>query len=225
MTLLVDRPASSRTRTRKDASAAEVARPRRRRTPAPTQAPPTGPFAGMSRIPFIVPVLLLVLGALGLTLYLSTTAAQDSYALNEVRAQNQALTDKRDELRKVADLGNSAPKLADEAARLGMVPVTDAAHLVVGADGKARIKGELKPVDGSPLGSLNPEPDPVAEIDASSVDDSTGLDGEPAPESTDRAADRDPAPAPAPEPSAGAPQPNVLPSSAATPGRNAARAR
>lgn len=135
-------------------------------------------------MPFIVPIVLLVIGALGLTLYLSTKAAQDSYALESVRQQHQQLADKRDHLKRTADSGDSAPELSDKAAKLGMVPGTAAPHLVVGPDGKARLRGTLAEASGSRLGSLNPAPDPVSQIDASKVDDSGGLGGTPPPTSS-----------------------------------------
>ncbi|MCK0440961.1 hypothetical protein MUG78_16245 [Gordonia alkaliphila] len=152
--------------------------PRREEILAPKKA--SGVLTGLSDMPFIVPIVVLVIGALGLTLYLSTKAAQDSYQLSSLRQENQALVDKRDNLKRTADSGDSAPELADKAAKLGMVPGIGA-HLVVGPDGKARLRGELKPADGNRPGSLNPKPDPVKQIDASKVDDSGGLGGNPAP--------------------------------------------
>ncbi|GAA3963970.1 hypothetical protein [Gordonia caeni] len=252
MTLLDDRP-STRRRAAAPASrpvpAREVSARRPRRSAGPVPKKPSGALSGLADMPFIVPIVLLVIGALGLTLYLSAKAAQDSYALESVRQQHQALTDKRDNLKRTADSGDSAPELSDKAAKLGMVPATDAPHLVVGPDGKARLKGTLGPVEGRRLGSLNPAPDPVSQIDASKVDDSGGLGGTPAPASsapapgTDGSSAQTPAPdapegqapaesgAPAaptmttPEDPARAPAPNVLPSGAATPNRNTATGR
>ncbi|GAA4746960.1 hypothetical protein [Gordonia alkaliphila] len=212
--------------------------PRRAELLTPKKA--SGVFTGLSDMPFIVPIVVLVIGALGLTLYLSTKAAQDSYQLSSLRQENQALVDKRDNLKRTADSGDSAPELADKAAKLGMVPGIGA-HLVVGPDGKARLRGELKPADGNRPGSLNPKPDPVKQIDASKVDDSGGLGGNPAP-SEQTPGEQAPnghtpdgqAPNPAPAPPSvtppntatpQAPAPNVLPPSAATPNRNTAADR
>lgn len=206
--------------------------------PAPTA--PSGVFTGLARVPFIVPVVALVIAALGLTLYLSTKSAQDSYALESLRKQNQVLTEQRNDLQRTADSGDSAPELADKAAKLGMIPATAAAHLVVGADGKGRLQGSLDEAHGSRLGSLNPAPDPVSQIDVSKVDDSGGLGGTPPPESAEptpeatEADAADPAEAadpagtvpvrPVPDSANPKPEPNVLPQGAATPGRNTARA-
>lgn len=251
MTLLDDRPSTRRRATAAPASRAVPVReaparpPRRGSRPVPTK--PSGALSGLADMPFIVPIVLLVIGALGLTLYLSAKAAQDSYALESVRQQHQMLTDKRDNLKRTADSGDSAPELSDKAAKLGMVPATEAPHLVVGPNGKARLKGTLAPVEGRRLGSLNPAPDPVSQIDASKVDDSGGLGGTPAPTSGAPAPDtpdadgpgsRSPAPdapegrtpadpeapdAPTmttPDEPEQTPAPNVLPSGAATPNRN-----
>ncbi|GAC55869.1 hypothetical protein GOHSU_02_00120 [Gordonia hirsuta DSM 44140 = NBRC 16056] len=205
MTLLDDRPATrrrrstqappsdlrsapGRTRTRRPAqTAAEpVVRQRRPRRSGdrPVPSAPSGVFTGLANVPFIVPVVLLVIGALGMTLYLSTKAAQDSYALESVRQEHRLLTERRNDLKRTADSGDSAPELADKAARLGMVPATDPAHLVVGVDGKGRLRGQLTPAEGRRLGSLNPAPDPVQQIDVSKVDDSGGLGGTPPPPAT-----------------------------------------
>ncbi|MFT4089009.1 MAG: hypothetical protein QM658_18000 [Gordonia sp. (in: high G+C Gram-positive bacteria)] len=177
-------------------------------------------LARIRRIPFIIPIVMLVLGALSLTLYLSTKSAQDSYGLEDVRTQNQQLIDRRDELKKIADAGDAAPDLGDKAAKYGMVPASGAVQIAVGADGKATMKGDPAPADGKELNSINPAPDPTDAIDAKKVDDSTGLNGGARPSPTVTSA----APAAPGAGDAGAdqsPAPNVLPSSPATPNRNA----
>ncbi|AVM00999.1 hypothetical protein C6V83_12785 [Gordonia iterans] len=245
MTLLDDRRTTVRTRrstigvdgssagaARAESGASAGRRPRRAAQPAPTQ--PAGALSGLSDVPFIVPIVLLVIGALGLTLYLSTKAAQDSYSLESLRQSNRELTEKRDSFKHTADAGDSAAELARKASELGMIQGSPAPQLVVGADGKARLKGRLVPAEGSTLPPLNPTPDPAEEIDASKVDDSGGLDGNPAP-SSDQPTDAGPAesaeagdtppPALTTPPAGQAPAPNVLPPGAATPGANPRRSR
>ncbi|MFM9378140.1 hypothetical protein [Gordonia sp. VNK21] len=212
-------------------------------------------FARLRAMPLVLPLVALVVGALAITLYLSTKSAQDAYALAAAKAENQSLSDKRDELKKTYDSGNSAPELSDKAGKLGMVPVAGAPQMVVGADGKARLQGTLDPVTGRRMDSLNPAPDPVSQIDGTKVDDSTGLNGgselgdgrrssgtetsgtesSPGTEAsgTESTGDRTSGRAPAGEQPGesgesaepDAPAPNVLPSSAATPGRNAPQER
>lgn len=227
---------------------ADAPRRRPRRTAGrPAPLAPSGVFTGLARVPFIVPIVVLVIAALGVTLYLSTKSAQDSYALESLRKQNQILAEQRNDLKRTADSGDSAPELADKAAKLGMIPATAAAHLVVGADGKGRLQGTLTAAEGGRLGSLNPAPDPVSQIDVSKVDDSGGLGGTPPPTAAETtgttaparetgAAPADPAaetahagpngsPLPAADAANPKPEPNVLPRSATTPGRNTPNSR
>ncbi|MFT3662029.1 MAG: hypothetical protein QM809_11685 [Gordonia sp. (in: high G+C Gram-positive bacteria)] len=241
------RPGAARTSSNRDdvrATRAPGSRPPRRAA-QPVAVKPSGVLSGLADVPFIVPIVLLVIGALGLTLFLSTTAAQDSYALESIRQTNRDLTEKRDSLQHAADAGDSSPELADKAAKLGMVPGAPGAagpQLVVGPDGKARLKGRLAPSDGSRLGSLNPTPDPVTEIDPNKVDDSGGLAGNPAPATSQEPATPEPTttepavPEPAVPESAApevapptmttpTPTPNVLPQNAAVPGSDLPEAR
>ena len=126
----------------------------------------------------MVPVLTLVVGALALTLYLSTKSAQDSYAIDALREQNSSLEARRDAAKREYDLLNSAPELANKADKLGMVPGTAGMQVIVGPDGKTRTVGTLRPSSGGPLPALNPAPNPVDKIDSSKVDDSKGLGGD-----------------------------------------------
>ncbi len=222
------------------AAAAPTRRPRRSALPVAAQTP-SGVLSGLTSVPFIVPIVGLVIAALGLTLYLSTSSAEDSYGLESARRTNQQLTDKRDDLKRAADSGDSAPELSDKAAKLGLVPAVNAPQLVIGADGKSKLVGSLDDEsDGRRLGSLNPEPDPISTIDVSKVDDAGGLAGTPPPaetepaEQTPAAQRRDGQTAAAASPAAPVapdgdpaqtPAPNVLPEAAATPGRNPGSAR
>jgi hypothetical protein len=170
-------------------------------------------------VPLVFPVLLLIVGALGLTLYLTTKSAQDSYALDALRSENQSLADRRDDLQRTFDKADAAPALAAKAAEQGMVPADGALQVTVGENGPKKVRGTANPADGKPLPALNPEPNPVAKIDADKVDDSEGLGTtetpSTAPAPTDRAATS----------TSSTPAPNVVPRSAATPRPNTARAR
>lgn len=168
-------------------------------------------------VPLVFPVIALIVGALGLTLYLTTKAAQDSYELETLKSQNQALTDKRDDLQRTFDKADAAPELAQQAKDLGMVPANGAVQLTVGPDGKTRTRGTATPADGKALPDLNPDADPVKKINPTKVDDSEGLGDQP------RQAESTPTTV-APVPS-GSPAPNVIPTSAATPKPDTARAR
>ncbi|WOC13739.1 hypothetical protein [Gordonia sp. MP11Mi] len=197
--------------------AAQRALDRRERRLAPEGAVAAVTRKRVGGIPLVFPVLLLIVGALGLTLYLTTKSAQDSYALDAMRKQNQTLEDKRDDLKRQHDLADSAPALAAKAGELGMVPADGAVQIVIGADGKARKVGAATASNGDRLPDLNPAPDPVDKIDPKGVDDSEGLNES---GDTESAAGATTAPAPATTPSTNpstpptstnGPHPNVRP--------------
>jgi hypothetical protein len=95
--------------------------------------------------PFVVLVMVLLSGALVATLWLSTTAAADSYRLQSSRESARDLTERSEELgREVATL-ETAPELARRAGELGMVPADDPARLVVAPDGAVVVVGEPRP--------------------------------------------------------------------------------
>ncbi len=165
------------------------------------------------------PVLLLIVGALGLTLYLTTKSAQDSYALDALRSENQTLTDRRDDLQRTFDKADAAPALAKQAAGLGMVPGDGAVQVTVGPDQKSRVRGTATPAEGKPLPDLNPSENPVTKINTSKVDDSEGLGAGATTPAAPTAGVQPPSATP------NAPRPNVVPKTAATPKPDVARAR
>ncbi|MEE3852442.1 hypothetical protein VZC37_19030 [Gordonia sp. LSe1-13] len=145
-----------------------------------TRPRPSVPLrARITGVPFVVPVIALLVVGLGLSLWLSTKAAADSYKLGVERQENQALVDRRDSLKRTYESGNSAPELSDKASQLGMIPAQNPARMVVDGPGKPRIIGEPEPAQGRALRSINPptQPDPVETIDPEKVDDSQGLPG------------------------------------------------
>lgn len=107
------------------------------------------------RVPFVVLVIGILSVGLGLTLWLSTTAAQDSYELSVAKQANQDLSDRRDALTKEFEAGNAAPEIAQKATKYGMIPAKDVARLVVGSDGRSRVVGEITAATGSPAPSLS----------------------------------------------------------------------
>ncbi|WP_333716495.1 hypothetical protein [Gordonia sp. (in: high G+C Gram-positive bacteria)] len=130
------------------------------------------------RVPLVVPFVLVLVAGLGLSLWLSTKAAQDSYRLGAVRSENQKLSDRVDTLKQTFESGDSAAALSDKAGKLGMIPSDNPPRMIVGADGKRRVVGELSPAQGRSLPSINAATkteDPLAKIDKTKVDDSNGL--------------------------------------------------
>ncbi|MEO9327592.1 hypothetical protein [Gordonia aurantiaca] len=202
--------------------AAQRALDRRRRrmatgTPAPRGGLSISSVSFRERLqhtPFVVPVLALLIVGLGLSLWLSTKAAQDSYRLGVERAENQALVDQRDALKRDYESGNSAPELAREATRLGMIPAQNPARMIVEDPRRPKIVGKPAPASGKPMVDLNPQPtpDPTEKIDPKQVDDSIGLGGSAVPA---------PANPTTPAPQAGQPAPAAPGSGAAPTGPSA----
>ena len=119
----------------------------------------------VTRVPFVV----LVIGALGVglgvTLWLSTDAAERSYELGRARQVNQALMQQKDSLERDVLEAQAAPALAEAARNLGMIPSRDTAHLVQDASGNWMVVGTPKPAQGvqpPPLNSPLPAPTPPA---------------------------------------------------------------
>ncbi|WFG42224.1 septum formation initiator [Pseudonocardia alni] len=94
------------------------------------------------RAKFVLVVMVLLVSGLIATLWLSTAAAADSYALQAARERTASLTEQSEALRKEVTVLQSPGSLADRAAAQGMVRVTDPARLVVAPDGRVDVVGE-----------------------------------------------------------------------------------
>src|SRR5690625_12013 len=75
-----------------------------------------------AKVPFVV----LIIGALGIglgiTLWLSTDAAERSYQLGNIRERNRVLLQQKEALERDVLTAESAPALAEAARELGMIP-------------------------------------------------------------------------------------------------------
>ena len=91
------------------------------------------------RAKFVLVVMVLLVSGLIATLWLSTAAAADSYALQAARERTASLTEQSEALRKEVTVLQSPGSLADRAAAQGMVRVTDPARLVVAPDGRVDV--------------------------------------------------------------------------------------
>ncbi|APU13985.1 MULTISPECIES: hypothetical protein [Actinoalloteichus] len=131
-------------RSRTATSIQTARRGRRRRLSAvlPRRRPGSAP-----RAPFVLLVMALLSAGLIGTLWLSTSAASDSYELSDLHAEVASLTEDTELLRQqVAEL--EAPgTLAEKAAELGMIPVEDPARLLVSPDGSVELVGEPWPAE------------------------------------------------------------------------------
>ena len=91
-------------------------------------------------------LLIMVLFGVGLvaSLWLSTTAAADSYRLDAARQATRDLSERSESLRTEIASMQSAPALAAAARQMGMVQVSDVARLVVRPDGSVQVVGAPK---------------------------------------------------------------------------------
>ncbi|MCU1649903.1 MAG: penicillin-binding protein transpeptidase, partial [Pseudonocardia sp.] len=91
-------------------------------------------------------LLIMVLFGVGLvaSLWLSTTAAADSYRLDAARQATRDLSERSESLSTEIASMQSAPALAAAARQMGMVQVSDVARLVVRPDGSVQVVGAPK---------------------------------------------------------------------------------
>ena len=116
----------------------------------------------VARVPFVVLVIGSLGVGLGVTLWLSTDAAERSYQLSNARETNQALLQQKEALEREVLEAQAAPALADAARNLGMIPSRDTAHLVQDPSGNWIVVGTPKPAEGVAPPPLNaPLPDDV----------------------------------------------------------------
>lgn len=116
----------------------------------------------VARVPFVVLIISALGVGLGVTLWLSTDAAERSYQLGSARQTNEALMQQKEALERDVLEAQAAPALAEAARNLGMIPSRDTAHLVQDPAGNWVVIGTPKPAEGVPPPPLNaPLPPPV----------------------------------------------------------------
>jgi hypothetical protein len=108
-----------------------------------------------AKVPFVVLVIGSLGAGLGLTLWLSTDAAERSYQLGSARQRTELLQQQKEALERDVQESQSAPTLAEAARGLGMIPTRDTAHLVKDPAGNWVVVGTPKPAQGVPPPPLN----------------------------------------------------------------------
>ncbi|WP_121008381.1 hypothetical protein [Saccharothrix australiensis] len=99
------------------------------------QAPaPRGPFVAMVMVVLVV--------GIAAIMWLSTQATADSYRLQDARAEETRLARQVEQLRQDVALAESPLKLAEAAAKLGLVPAGDPARLRQLPDGTVELYGK-----------------------------------------------------------------------------------
>jgi hypothetical protein len=117
-----------------------------------------------AKVPFVVLVIGSLGAGLGLTLWLSTDAAERSYQLGSARQRTELLQQQKEALERDVQEAQAAPALAEAARGLGMIPTRDTAHLVQDPAGNWVVVGTPKPAQGVPPPPLNnklPDEQPV----------------------------------------------------------------
>jgi hypothetical protein len=108
-----------------------------------------------AKVPFVVLVIGSLGAGLGLTLWLSTDAAERSYQLGSARQRTELLQQQKEALERDVQEAQAAPALAEAARGLGMIPTRDTAHLVQDPAGNWVVVGTPKPAQGAPPPPLN----------------------------------------------------------------------
>ncbi|KXO89521.1 hypothetical protein [Tsukamurella pseudospumae] len=125
------------------------------------------------RVPFVLALIALVCAGLGLTLWLSTGSAENSYDLSKREAVNNTLAEKKAALERDVKSGESAPGLAERATALGMVPAGNVPVLVGQPNGKVVVVGKPAPATGVAKPALNP-PAPTSGDPSGATSDGSG---------------------------------------------------
>jgi hypothetical protein len=152
--------AKARAKARKAKAPKVVRPPLRERIITRISAIDLSPRTLAAKVPFVVLVIGSLGAGLGITLWLSTSAAERSYELGGARETNQALLQQKEALERDVLEAQAAPALAESARELGMIPSRDTAHLVQDPAGNWIVVGTPKPAEGVPPPPLNtPLPD------------------------------------------------------------------
>jgi cell division protein FtsB len=163
--------AKARAKARKAKAPKVVRRPLRERLIVKLASIELNPRALVARVPFVVLVIGSLGVGLGVTLWLSTDAAERSYQLSHARETNQALLQQKEALERQVLEAQAAPALAEAARNLGMIPTRDTAHLVQDPSGNWVVVGTPKPAQGiappplnTPLPEEGPPPPPPPRV-------------------------------------------------------------
>lgn len=98
-----------------------------------------------TRVSFVMLVIGLLTVGVVATLWLSTQAIQDSYRLDRAKRAATELAERAQLLQREVAYLESASRLAEEAAKAGMVESGDPAHVVVREDGSVTVVGQPAP--------------------------------------------------------------------------------
>ncbi|HKN99326.1 MAG TPA: hypothetical protein VJX10_19560, partial [Pseudonocardiaceae bacterium] len=109
-----------------------------------------------SRATFVILVMVLLVGGVVATLWFSTQATADAYRLEQAKNTTNQLQVQVGQLQQEVAQQDSPPSLAARARQLGMIPAPDAAHLVVGPNGRVRVVGTPSVAEPPPKPTTKP---------------------------------------------------------------------
>ena len=168
----------------------------------------------LSRVPFVVAVMVLMAVGLIATLWLAIAGVSGSYELREGKVETARLSEQKEQLIRQNSYLDSTPALQRRAAQWGWVPAPEPAHLVHDGNGGVRVVGdpqvaEAPPPPPPPPAPPQPAPAPQAPAQGTPAQQAPAQQGPaqqgPAQQTSDRqavvpqaAAPQDAAPQPAP---------------------------
>jgi len=165
------RPSGARSTGATTASSRRAYERRQRRHQKITAARLVGPgkpvATALDRAPFVVVLIALLAGGIAAVLYLNTVTDEAGMRTSAAKSNATDLRLTIEALQRDVALLDATPKIADEAAALGMVPAGDSAMLMVDGAGAGSVIGQPSVVPG-PVPPAAPV-DPVAEAAAAAA--------------------------------------------------------
>ncbi len=164
--------------------------------------------SALNRAPFVVVLIALLAGGIAGVLFLTTVTDEAGMRTSTARSATTDLRLQIESLQRDVALLDATPRIADEAAKLGMVPAGDSAMLMINGSGAGSVIGEPSAVPGPP------PPEPAAAPSAAAPGAAPAAAAAPAPAAAPSAAAPSAAAPSAAAPSAAAPS-AAAPSAAA----------
>ncbi len=106
--------------------------------------------SALNRAPFVVVLIALLAGGIAGVLFLTTVTDEAGMRTSAARSATTDLRLQIEALQRDVALLDATPRIADEAAKLGMVPAGDSAMLMINGSGAGSVIGEPSAVPGPP---------------------------------------------------------------------------
>jgi hypothetical protein len=106
--------------------------------------------SALNRAPFVVVLIALLAGGIAGVLFLTTVTDEAGMRTSAARSATTDLRLQIEALQRDVALLDATPRIADEAAKLGMVPAGDSAMLMINGSGAGSLIGDPSAVPGPP---------------------------------------------------------------------------